>query len=198
MRGRDTERSDEELAAAAAGGDGEAFGELFRRHRDGTYAFCVRLVGPGSAPDALQEGWLRIWRSRATYEDGRPFVPWAYRIMRNICIDMLRRRKGTIPLEVEAGGEDVSVLEFIPASGPSPGEKVAADEAVRKVYEALGRLPLAQREAVALRLVEGASYEEIARVAGCSVGTVKSRLHYGLERLRGELGSLLEEWREVL
>ncbi|HEM47267.1 MAG TPA: sigma-70 family RNA polymerase sigma factor, partial [Alphaproteobacteria bacterium] len=108
------------------------------------------------------------------------------------------RKKSTLSLDQEIGEEGISFIDLLPASGPGPGESVAAAEAVAQVYGALETLPRAQREAVALRLVEDLSYEEIAQAAGCSVGTVKSRLHYGLERLRAELSGVLEDWREVL
>jgi RNA polymerase sigma factor (sigma-70 family) len=155
-------RGDDELARAAVAGDGQAFAELYDRHEQRVYGFCLRLLGnPADAADASQETCMRLLK-RLPALDGRElnFVAYVFTAARHACYDIIQARK-----RVELSGEEIE------ASGPEPGaieqdpERAAMLATTREQTEqAHARLPERQREVLALRELEGLSYEEIAEV----------------------------------
>jgi RNA polymerase sigma factor (sigma-70 family) len=155
-------RGEDELARAAVAGEGQAFAELYDRHEQRVYGFCLRLLGnPADAADATQETFMRLLK-RLPALDGRElnFVAYVFTAARHACYDIIQARK-----RVELSGEEIE------ASGPEPGaieedpERAAMLAATRELTEqAQARLPERQREALALRELEGLSYEEIGEV----------------------------------
>ncbi|MFZ2112285.1 MAG: sigma-70 family RNA polymerase sigma factor [Solirubrobacteraceae bacterium] len=155
-------RGDDELARAAVAGEGQAFAELYDRHEQRVYGFCLRLLGnPADAADATQETFMRLLK-RLPALDGRElnFVAYVFTAARHACYDIIQARK-----RVELSGEEIE------ASGPEPGaieedpERAAMLAATRELTEqAHARLPERQREVLALRELEGLSYEEIGEV----------------------------------
>jgi RNA polymerase sigma factor (sigma-70 family) len=155
-------RGDDELARAAAAGEGQAFADLYDRHEQRVYGFCLRLLGnPADAADATQETFMRLLK-RLPALDGRDlnFVAYVFTTARHACYDIIQARK-----RVELSGEEIE------ASGPEPGaieedpERAAMLAATRELTEqAHARLPERQREVLALRELEGLSYEEIGEV----------------------------------
>lgn len=173
-------RSDETLLRASADGDDRAFEELMRRHEDRIFALAVRMCGDrGEALDATQESFIRAFRQAPKFRGDSAFGTWLYRIAVNCCNDLLRKR-ARLPLPEEELPE--------PAAGTSTSfeDRVAARLDVR---EALAQLNEDYREAVAMFDLGGIPYEEIARLTGVSVGTVKSRISRG----RRQLADLLEQ-----
>jgi RNA polymerase sigma-70 factor (ECF subfamily) len=141
------------------GGDGRAFEQLFRRYQDAIYGYVRRRVNdPGRAEEITQDVFLALVQHRNGYEVTASFRTYLYRIALNRVSSEYRKKKESDPLpaEAEGAGEDPAV--------------------VRQVREALERLESDQREIVLLREYQGLSYEEIARVLGVPVGTVRSRL----------------------
>jgi RNA polymerase sigma-70 factor (ECF subfamily) len=155
-------RGDDELARAAVAGEGQAFAELYDRHERRVYGFCLRLLGnPPDAADATQETFMRLLK-RLPALDGRElnFLAYVFTVARHACYDIIQARK-----RVELSGEEIE------ASGPEPGaieedpERAAMLAATRELAErAHARLPERQREVLALRELEGLSYEEIGEV----------------------------------
>jgi RNA polymerase sigma factor (sigma-70 family) len=155
-------RGDDELARAAVAGEGQAFAELYDRHEQRVYGFCLRLLGnPADAADATQETFMRLLK-RLPALDGRElnFVAYVFTAARHACYDIIQARK-----RVELSGEEIET------SGPEPGaieedpERAAMLAATRELTEqAHARLPERQREVLALRELEGLSYEEIGEV----------------------------------
>lgn len=145
-------------------GDGAAFAELVARYQPRLGGYLRRLLGEASATDALQDVWLAVWRGLPGLCNPAAFPAWAFRIARDRAYRELRRR----------GVPTVPADESIPAT--------AADdftpEDAAEVRAALDRLPVAHRDVLVLRVVEGLSYDEIAAVVGKPVGTVRSRLHH--------------------
>ncbi len=164
-------------------GDAEAFAEVYRAYESTVYNLALRMSGdPFDAADLTQEVFLRVHRHLGKFRGGSSLKTWIFRVALNHCRSRLGRRPAERPLG-EAGGSAAEPVD--PARSPEENA-VARDEAAR-LGRALARLPLAFREAVVLRDLEGLSYEEIARVLGVRPGTVRSRIARGRERLRDVL-----------
>jgi RNA polymerase sigma-70 factor, ECF subfamily len=173
-------RSDEDLLSATEAGDEDAFRELMRRHEDRIFALATRMCGDrGDALDATQEAFIRAFRQASKFRGDSAFGTWLYRIAVNCCNDLLRKRS-RVPVPEE-------VLPEPAAGGASSFEEGVA--ARLDVQSALARLNAGYREAVAMFDLGGIPYEEIARLTGVSIGTVKSRISRG----RRQLAELLEQ-----
>jgi RNA polymerase sigma-70 factor (ECF subfamily) len=174
--------SDESLIDASRSGDRSALDALLRRHVDMVHAVCVRLAGnPADGADATQEALLAIVRGLPRF-DGRSSVrTWMYRVATNACLDELRRRARRPSV-----GLPDAVLERVErADGP------ALDTAVvdrLSIDRALVELPEEFRVAVVLRDVAGFDYAQIAEVLDVPLGTVRSRIARGRDRLAELLG----------
>ncbi|HWB34833.1 MAG TPA: RNA polymerase sigma factor SigM [Rugosimonospora sp.] len=169
-------RDDAELLRAHVDGDRDAFGELFRRHRDRLWAVALRTLGnPEDAADALQEAMISALRGAAGFRGDAAVSSWLHRIVVNSCIDRVRRRQArpTVPL-----------AEIEPPAAP-----VDADTAL-DVRAALGTLPQEQRLALVLVDMEGYPVALAAQLLGVAEGTVKSRCARGRARLAVLLGYL--------
>jgi RNA polymerase sigma-70 factor (ECF subfamily) len=171
------EPSDEELIASCRSGDGPAMDLLVSRYYDRLYGFAYRMLREReAAEDVAQEALLRAYRSAACFRAEGQFSAWLLAITANLCRTELRQRSR----RPDYSGEPVVELE-------APGS-VEADALQRlqghEVYRALDLLSPEHRLVVLLFYFEELTQPEIARVCGCAVGTVKSRLHYALARLR--------------
>lgn len=161
------------------------FPQCFSDHYSNLAGFAYRMLGcRESAEDAAQEAFLRLARKGDARLEGEAARRWLFVVTRNLCMSQLRKRGREVSLETAP--EQKSGL-------PTPREEALARERERLVREALGRLAPPLREVVALREYEEMSYAEIAEVAGCSVGAVRSRLSRAREELREILKPLLEE-----
>src|SRR5512133_3758406 len=172
--------TDADLVSRAQAGRLDAFEELVRRHRLGTYRVALRMLGNETdAEDATQDAFVQAWRNLDRFRADAAFSTWMYRIVTNRCLNMLRARRRTEPLP-----EDREA----PASRP---DRIAEGRwQVEQLQRAIGRLTLEQRAPLVLRELQGCSYEEIAEVLGLSISAVKSRLH----RARLELLAAMRQW----
>jgi len=156
-------------------GDETAFAELVRLHGTRLLSFTQRMMqsSPEAVADLTQEIWIAIFRGLPGLLDVSKFRPWAFRVARDRIYREYRRRK--LPVQPL----DETRLEDLPASeAPDTG---ADFEALESCLQAISP---EHREALVLRFFEEMSYEEIARVTGSSVGTVRSRIHYGKHALK--------------
>jgi len=167
--------SDEELMAAVAGGDREAFGALYRRRRPDVYRFALHMTGgPAAAEDVAQDVFLAVIQEAGRYSPSRAAVlPWLLGIARN----MARRRMAERTYEPLPDGTGEPAVQADPMDGIT---RMRQTEALRC---ALGTLPEVYREAVVLCDLQELSYQDAAHVAGCAIGTVRSRLHRGRQLL---------------
>lgn len=182
-----------DLLKRSIAGDLDAFNGLVDLYQRAVYNLCLRMLGsPAAAEDAAQEAFLSAYRAMRTFR-GAAFRPWMMRIAANACTDELRRRKRRPALSLNAplpGSEEpLDVADT--AAGPEV-EALRGEQATA-IQAALLRLPGDQRLAVILCDMQGYAYEEIAVAMGCSVGTVKSRISRGRDKLRRELGPLMRE-----
>ncbi|HEX2375832.1 MAG TPA: sigma-70 family RNA polymerase sigma factor [Actinomycetota bacterium] len=173
--------TDADLVSRAQAGRLDAFEELVRRHRLGTYRIALRMLGDESdAEDATQDAFVQAWRNLAGFRAEAAFSTWMHRIVTNRCLNMLRARRPTHPLPDDREA---------PASRP---DRIAEGRwQVEDLARAIGRLTPEQRAPLVLRELEGCSYEEIAEALDVSVSAVKSRLH----RARLELLAAMRVWR---
>lgn len=183
------ELSDEHLVSLSKDGNLDAFNRLVERHQGAVYNLCFRLVGERqAAEDATQETFLNAYRAIPRFE-GANVRGWLFRIAANASKDELRRRLRRVPQAslpaLVPGGVEFDVED----QAESVAGRVERAAVGRGIHEALAALPFEQRQAVVLSDVYGYHYEEIAAIAGTSVGTVKSRIHRGRDRMRRLLGA---------
>src|SRR5439155_6668118 len=166
--------SDRRLVERVAKGDEGAFAEVVNRYGGRLMAVAGRLLGSrADAEDAVQRALLQCFRSASSYRAEWAVSTWLYRILTNICVDELRRRSTRV-----AGDPTLAIARG--ADARPPGVDV-------DLHRALARVPREARMLLALRYVDGLSYEELARIRGISVNTVKSQLARGKSLLRAML-----------
>lgn len=177
--------SDPELVAGIAAGDPAAFAAFYDRHSSFVYGLLIRMLGrTAEADDALQETFLQVWREASRYEKDRASpTGWLVMMARSRAVDWLRRQ-GT------AAGRPGWPP---PASSPDVGDGCERDEAACRVRAAVNRLPDVQRSAIELAFFGGLTYEQVATQQAIPVGTAKTRIRLGIQRLRQLLGGPTEE-----
>ena len=156
-------------------GDETAFAELLTLYGPRLLIFTQRMMqsSPEQVSDLTQEIWVAIFRALPGLQDAGKFRPWAFRIARDRIYREYRRRK----LPVQA--LDETLLEELPE-----GEEAVTAADREQLRHCLDSISPEHREALVLRFFEDLSYEEIARVTGATVGTVRSRIHYGKQALK--------------
>ncbi len=177
--------ADEELVTLVERRDADAFAVLYDRHGGAAYSLARRIVGDAStAEDVTQEAFLSLWRTHARFDAARGSVrSWLLRIVRNRAIDSLRRSAGTAP---RLDHDDDAALEALPAAQLTDAEAIRRVTASR-VRGAVGSLPEDQSEVIRLAYFEGFTQSEIASMLNMPLGTVKSRMRLGLEKMRMSL-----------
>jgi RNA polymerase sigma-70 factor (ECF subfamily) len=174
--------TDEEYALGVQQGDLNDLTRLVERHHNPLIGFLYRMTGGDRtlAEDLAQETFVRVMHSIGLYQHPRPFKAWLYAIATNITRDYFKRAE--IRRAADMPDEDLALSD-----DERPEEALAADDEERRVAAALLRLPDHQREVVILRYYQELSLNEIAEALNIPVGTVKSRLSLGLDRLRAML-----------
>ncbi len=163
-------------------GDATAFEEVYQRFGKMVYNLAYRMAGKADeAEDLSQEVFVRIYRHLGRFNGRSALKTWVYRVTLNHCRSKLgRRRYPTQPLAEENEGQGAELVD----ATRSPEEQALAADASRRVSAALRHVKPRFREAVVLRDIEGLSYEEIAEVLDVRIGTVRSRIARGRDRLR--------------
>lgn len=162
--------------------DSEAeFADLFRQYRLKAYHYALQTVGnTEDAMDVTQEAFLRLHRHWRRRDPSRPLAPWLYSIIRNLAIDVIRKRSVRKECDMEAASPKPSPL-------PTPEIQTRHGEMSERLWREIERLPDVQREALLLRDWHGLSYAEIAETTGANVTTINSRIHDARTRLRERL-----------
>jgi RNA polymerase sigma-70 factor (ECF subfamily) len=180
-----TDQTDEVLMARAQDGDANAFGRLYDRHAERAFRIARAICRDRSrAEDAVQEGFLAIWRGRAAYRpDAGSFQAWSMRIVKNRAIDSSRHLAIRPPLQTEDPRGDRPPTP----TSTTPQEEVIARSQRDELLDSLRRLPEAQAEVIVLAFYGELSHSEIAERLDLPPGTVKGRMRLGLEKLRREM-----------
>jgi len=185
------EQSDADLIGRAAAGDARALEVLYDRYSGVVFSFALRMVADRQlAEEVLQEVFFRAWRQGGDYSAQRgTFVTWLLSITHNLAIDEIRKRKrrpqkadSEEPETVLAGVADTS-------AGADVEGEVWLGSLRTTVAEALKELPPPQRQAIELAYYQGLTQREIAETLGEPLGTIKTRMRLGLQKLREALGS---------
>ncbi len=175
--------------------DRKAFDELVHKYHKQAYNVAYRMTGNhADAEDLTQDTFLKAYRFFANYNRSMPFDNWLYRIMSNMFVDWLRRRPKVHirSLDEPVLQEDGEIALDVPDSAQGPEALALSSELDGEMQSALDTLPEVFRLTVILSDIEGLSYEEISEVMGCSIGTVRSRLHRGRRLLREKLKPYFE------
>ncbi len=178
-----------ELLSRACAGDPQAFVALTEPLQARLLRQAAALSGDlHSAEDLVSETLVEAWKSLARYDRTCRLSTWLYAILLHRHQKSVRRARSR-PLSLAAlpavdADELARRQENVPATESSPAEMAARRDSWRQLRQALERLPEKHRQVIGLRFFEDASLPDMAAVLGCSLGTVKSRLHQALEKLR--------------
>lgn len=180
---KSTERSDAEVIAKAQRGDAEAFRLLYEKHKRRVYSLCLRMTAnTAEAEDLAQEAFLQLYRKIGTFRGESAFSTWLHRLSVNVVLMHLRKKSLPVVSLEESGqsGEDDAARRDFGADDIA----LAGSIDRLQLQRAVDSLPPGYRMIFVLHDVEGYEHNEIAKIAGCSVGNSKSQLHKARMKLR--------------
>jgi len=182
--------------------DLSAFEELVRIHQNKVYALSLQLSGNrDDAQDLAQEAFIRAFKALGSFRNEADFSTWLHRITVNVWLNSRRKNGGKqlVSLDEPYRGEDGSEVRYEVASNDGDPLQALEEKDLRGlVRTALDGLSEEHRTVLVLREIEGYSYEEISRMLGCSLGTVKSRISRAREVMRRRMTELAREAGEVI
>ena len=194
------EPTDEELVEKfRISADMSLFRQLVRRYQGRVFAIAMRTLGNNEeSEEVVQETFLKVHQSLDKYKQNSLFSSWLFRITHNQCMDMLRMRQRrletqAVPFDPQSSGSSGddgatdaardTVIQFADKT-PDPAQSLDIREQSEFVEKSLALLPESQKMVLILHDMQGLSYQEVADIVGTSIGTVRSRLHYGRLKLR--------------
>jgi len=182
---------DAELMLRVKDGDGASFGLLLDKYRASVSHFLYRMVQNQAVSEELaQEVFLRVYKSRETYEPAAKFTTWLFRIATHLALNWLRDEKHERAQErLDQPAEDGPVRE-VADGAPSVEQQMVSQTKVAEVRRAVAALPDKQRAAVLMHKYEEMDYSQIAKVLSCSESAVKSLLFRAYETLRVRLAHM--------
>lgn len=185
------------LVKRAQNNDIDAFERLIHIYQNKVYALCVHLAGNGTdAQDLAQEAMIRAYKSLGSFRNEADFGTWLHRITVNVWLNFRRKNSGRVTVSLDDPYVDDSGSEMrreVAAAGGDPLLELEDKEFRGLVRAALEDLSGEHRAVLVLREIEGYSYEEVARMLGCSLGTVKSRLSRAREMMRRRMTEMARE-----
>ncbi len=185
-RSEQANSEDHALIRRAQAGEEQAFAELVRRHQRRAFRVARNMVpSDEDAEDLAQEAFLRVFRSLERFDFHHEFTTWLYRIVTNLAIDHLRKRRPTFSA---SGGDedDERTLELVDPSDARPSDHVESEETQAEVHACLGALAPHFQSVLVLRELEGLPCTEIAEIVGATHVTVRWRLHRGRKLFQEE------------
>jgi RNA polymerase sigma factor (sigma-70 family) len=186
MSSTDHAPRDEELMRQVADGSAEALGLLHRRFARLIFSLAVQTLDRATAEDLVQEVFLAVWRNAGRFDPERGTVrAWVLQIAHFRLLNELRRQSRQPEIAPDPEG---LVLAGLPASDPGPDEATWRQHRSTMLKSALDELPPPQREALRLAFLDDLTHEHVAAELGLPIGTAKTRIRAGLQKLRGTLG----------
>lgn len=186
---------DQQLVERAQGGDKRAFGLLVDKYQRKLGRLLSRLIrDPAEVEDVVQESFIKAYRALPSFRGDSAFYTWLYRIgintAKNYLVAMGRRPQATGDIEIEDAenfedGDELRTMD-------TPETELMGKEIARTVNDTVAGLPEELRTAITLREIEGLSYEEIATMMDCPIGTVRSRIFRARETIAQKLRPLLD------
>ena len=186
--------SDVELVSRSQRGDTQAFEELVSRYHGKVYGLVYGMArNEQDAHDLCQETFIRAWQSLERFRGQSSFYTWLYRIATNLTIDMVRRKQRApfVDVETRLGSDSDEVRRPEAVTTNMPSDDAQRSDIREAIDRALEQLTPEHRAVVLLKDFEGLEYKEIAKIVGCSAGTVMSRLFYARRHLQRLLKGLL-------
>ena len=192
------ESDDKALVKWSQDQDAEAFEELIARHRDKIYARAFSMMrNEDEALDLSQEAWIKAWQRLKQFQGDSSFATWMTRIVINLCLDQIRRQKRKRAESIEQLDEELGGVERqMPVVAVNPTANMERGELRKRIDEAMQKLSDAHRTVLILHEFEELEYKQIAKVMGCSIGTVMSRLFYARRRMASLLAAVKRENKE--
>ena len=196
----DRRHVDVELVKRLQAGDQAAFRELYERYNRRAFAVALGVVkNQADALDIVQEAFIKVHKHIGTFQGQSSFYTWLYRIVMNLGIDQIRRRRKVVDFDDGVRRDDAtgdrSMLPHIAYENPS--KTVVRQELTGKIQAALAELPEYHRAVIILREVEGLSYEEMAQIMNVPKGTIMSRLFHARRKMQQQLEGYLDGDLEV-
>ena len=182
---------DSELLRQAQSGNEAAFGTLMRSHYERIFRLVYSIVrNEADARDICQEVWLKVWRELPKFRGDSKFTTWLHPIATHRALDHLRKRRRWFDRFLPFGDSESDAVQVPePSTTDDAGKQAEGAERRAAIQAALASLPPKLRAVLALREVEGLSYEEIAKAVGIPTGTVMSRLYHARRLLARKLGA---------
>ena len=176
-------------------GERKAFEQLVKRNLNNVHALVFRFLRESSMIDDItQEVFLRIYRNADKYEPRAKFSTWLYRIVANLCFNVMRSRRRRRVVSLESSGAEDNLRRDVPDSAqPAPQDQMDKAELYEQVARAIGELPENQRIAIILNKYQSKNYKEIAAVLDTSTMAVKSLLSRARSNLRNRLRLYIEK-----
>ena len=189
--------SERELVERCRSGDESGYEEFYRTYSGVVYTLAWKVLGDAEgAKDATQEIFMKAFRGLKNFQYQSKVSTWLYRITVNHCRDMQRSRSRKKEVSTETFKKDEegkSFLEQMADSRATPSQEQQDKQIRQRIIDAINRLPIEFRETVYLKEIEDMSYEEIGKIVGCRLGTVKSRIFRAREMLQEELKDFYKE-----
>ncbi len=177
-------------------GDRAAFAELVGKYQQPLFNFiCRTLRDETESQDLAQNVFLQVYKSRQRYERTAKFSTWLFTIARNLCLNEIRRRSrhpAESLEETHSEHEDQPSRQYEDKKNFLPGDQVLHGELAKKIEEALAELPENQRTGILLCRQDELSYDQIAKILGCSLSATKSLINRGRETLKEKLKPYLK------
>ncbi len=194
------EITDNSLIEAHNLGDGDAFEQIVRRHGPALLGYIIKMSGSREkAEDYFQQTFMKVYEKANTFRQGS-FKSWLFTIATNVVMDGFRRQKKEPALSlnemIETGNSDSEAFGAVVTADNSnnPFEKAAEAELAEQLRDVITSLPAGQRAALVLSYYQQMSYSQVAKVLGCSIGTVKKQMYRALKTLADKL----PEQRKIL
>ncbi|MBV8052454.1 MAG: sigma-70 family RNA polymerase sigma factor [Acidobacteriaceae bacterium] len=183
--------SDAEVMLRVKAGDDSAFAYLVQKYRRAMVGFMYRMAhNPAAAEDLAQEVFLRVYRSRETYEPSAKFSTWLYRIATNLAVNYARDTRHERPenmVSIDEKDDDTGLTVDVPDSSLSAEESIMRRERMAAIRQRVQQLPERQRIAVVMHKYQQMDYRQIAQVLKLSESATKSLLFRAYETLRVQL-----------
>jgi RNA polymerase sigma-70 factor (ECF subfamily) len=187
-------RSDEELIGYFQNGDYQAYNELVERYKDKLVNFIFRYTGNrDDAEDFAQDTFLKLYKSKHLYKEIAKFSTWFYTIALNTVKTNLKKKSRMSTLSISDYDDESNKDYDLPSDSGEPDELINSKMEVEFIQKAINNLDKSFREVILLRDVQDLEYDEIAKITGLPLGTVKSRINRGREKLKSVLSDILKQ-----
>ena len=190
----DKKNEDTELVALAQKGSTNSFNKLIDKYHSRIYSLTYQMTSNREdAEDLTQEIFIKAFEALPRFKGRSSFYTWLYRIGINKTINYRKKRNRNRPLSIDAMDQDITYDEVYAEldSKDSPLRHIGLNELQVKLNEAMQRLSLKHRTVVVMHDIEGIPHDEIAKIVGVSVGTIRSRLFYARRQLQADLGEYI-------